>query len=98
LPVLAATWLISVSRASGTARRVLGSRRGLATLRAGLSASERWPSATACWYRAAQRRDQVFGGAAPAAGVAAGDHVGADVFGEPLHVGGGGFIESVVLE
>jgi hypothetical protein len=32
-PELAAIWLISASRASGTARRVDGRRRGLATFR-----------------------------------------------------------------
>ena len=42
-PVVAAAWLISASRVSGTARRVDGRRRGLATFRAGLSAArDRW--------------------------------------------------------
>ena len=50
-PVVAATWLISASRVSATARRVEGRRRGLATLRAGLSLSLISPSSSACRYR-----------------------------------------------
>ena len=50
-PVLAAAWLICSSRSSGSARRVDGSRRGLATLRAGLFAALISPSSTARWYR-----------------------------------------------
>ncbi len=44
LPVVAAAWLISARRASGTARRVEGRRRGLSTLRAGLPAAVIRPS------------------------------------------------------
>ena len=50
-PVVAAISLISASRASGSARRVVGRRRGLATFRAGLSASAISPSSTARRYR-----------------------------------------------
>ncbi|WP_165942532.1 hypothetical protein [Micromonospora sp. KC721] len=46
-PVLAATALISASRTSATARRVLGKRRGFATFNAGLSDAAMKPSATA---------------------------------------------------
>ena len=48
---LAATWLISASRVSATARRVDGRRRGLPTFRAGLSLSPISPSSSACRYR-----------------------------------------------
>lgn len=48
LPVVAAIWLISASRLSATARRVEGRRRGLDTLRAGLSAGLIRPSCSAC--------------------------------------------------
>ena len=78
-PVVAATWLISASRVSFTARRVDGRRRGLATLRAGLSRSSIRPSSSALPVEAAQRGDQVLGRAAAAAGVAAGHRVRLDV-------------------
>ena len=94
LPVVAAMWLISARRVSGTARRVEGSRRGLATLRAGLSPAGMWPSCFGVAVEAAQGGDEVFGGAASAAGVAAGDDVGLEVFGELFDLARGGFVEA----
>jgi hypothetical protein len=55
----AVTSLICASRASGSARRVVGRRRGLATFCAGLSASLISPSPAARLYRAAQRGHRV---------------------------------------
>lgn len=75
----AVTSLICASRASGSARRVVGRRRGLATFCAGLSASLISPSPTARLYGAAQRGHRVLLRAAPAVGVAAGRDVGLDV-------------------
>jgi len=72
-PVAAATALTSASLVSGSARRVVGRRRGLATFSAGLSASAISPSSAARLYR--QRRHEMLLGAAPALGVAVGDHV-----------------------
>jgi hypothetical protein len=77
-PVAAAARLISASWGSGSARRVAGRRRGLATLRAGLPVSAIGPSSTARRYR--QRSGhQVLLRAAAAPGVPAGHHVGLDV-------------------
>ena len=94
LPVVAATWLISASRVSGTARRVDGSRRGLATLRAGLSAVGDVAVVLGVAVQAAQRGDEVFGRAASAAGVAARHDVGLDVFGELLDLRRGRLVQA----
>jgi len=84
--VVAAIWLISVSRASGTARRVLGRRRGLATLRAGVFCLGEVAVGDGVVVEAAKSGDEVLGRAAPAAGVAAGDDVRLDVLGQLLDV------------
>ncbi len=59
--------------------RVEGSRRGLATLRAGLSAAADQLVILGMSVHAAERGHQVLGGAAPAAGIAPGHHMGLDV-------------------
>lgn len=86
VPVVAVTWLISDSLLSGTARRVEGNRRGLATIASGLSASPIRPSAMACGRGSAGEQLACSVTLRPP-GVAAGHHMGADVFDQPRHVG-----------
>ena len=66
-PVVAAAWLISARRLSATARRVQGRRRGFSTFRAGVVGRVDQAVLLGVPVQAAQRGDEVLGGAAPAA-------------------------------
>ena len=78
-PAVAAASLICVSRVSGSARRVVGRRRGFGHLLRRVVRLVNEPGVHRALVQAAQRGHQVLLRAAPAAGVAPGHHVGLDV-------------------
>ena len=78
-PVVAAAWLISASRLSGDRPPGGGQAARLVHLPGRVVRLGDQAVFLGVLVQAAQRGDEVLGGAAPAAGVAAGHHVGPDV-------------------
>ena len=81
-PVAAAAWLISARRLPATARRVEGRRRGLSDLPGRVVRRVDQAVFLGVLVQAAQRGDEMLGGAAPAAGVPPRYHVGPHVLDE----------------
>lgn len=75
---------------------MLGSRPGFGHLASGVVAVGEVAVGDGVVVHAAQGGDQVFGGAASAAGVAPMDDVGPDVLGELLDLGRGGLVEAAI--